>query len=186
MDRLFEVSHATRQDRENPPGEVRSLVQQPAEVGAIDDEQPEIGRRHHCRGSGFPIDQAHLAKEVTRSELATSSDRSSHHHRAVDDDEERIAGLSNLRDDLPGRRLDDPRELGDSTKLVFVEPAEERNSLQVSYPRIAGGPGRASVCRLCFVRIMEGQAVGDSRLLRHAGPSIRFSSSVKIMTVRRE
>src|SRR6185436_4988304 len=122
---------------ENSPGQVRGLLHQPPEVQAIDNEQPEVGHRHDCRGSGLPIDQAHLAKEVTRPQLATSSDRSSHRHHAVDDDKERIARLSNLRDDSPHRSLDDPRELGDSTKLVLVEPAEERNSLEMSYPRIA-------------------------------------------------
>jgi len=54
-------------------------------MGAIYDEQPKIGRRHDRRGSGLPIDQAHLAKKVTRLLLAPSPDRSSHRRHAVDD-----------------------------------------------------------------------------------------------------
>jgi hypothetical protein len=63
---LLEALHATWQDRENPPDQVRGLIQQSLEMGAIYDEQPEIGRRHDRRGSGLPIDKAHLAKKVTR------------------------------------------------------------------------------------------------------------------------
>jgi hypothetical protein len=46
---LLEASHATRQDRENPPNQLRGLIQQAPEMGAIYDEQPEIGRRHDRR-----------------------------------------------------------------------------------------------------------------------------------------
>ena len=63
---LLETSHATGQNREHAPDQVRGLVQQSPEVGAIYDEQPEIGRRYDRRGLSLPIEQAHLAKEVTR------------------------------------------------------------------------------------------------------------------------
>src|SRR6202023_2785877 len=85
----------------------------------------------------------------------------------VDNDEERTARLSNLRDNGPHRSLDDPREVGDSPELVFVEPAEERNSLQMSSLRIVRGLGRASACLLCLIRIMEGQAISRSWVELH-------------------
>src|SRR5688572_28977716 len=129
-------------------------------MGAIHDEQPEIGRGHDRRGSGLPIEQAHLAEEVPRLQLATGSNRRSHRRHAVDDDEERLARVSYLRDDSSHRSLDDPRELGDSTKLVLVEPAEERNSLQMPSLRIAGGLDGAGLHRLCLV--LEGQAISGS------------------------
>ena len=75
---------------------------------------------------------------------------------------------SDVADNSPHRSLDDPREFGDSTKLVLVEPAEERNSLQMSSLRIAGGLGLASVCLLCLVRIMEGQAIRGSWVELHS------------------
>jgi hypothetical protein len=40
---------------------------------------------------------------------------------------------------VPRGGLVDPRQLGDPMKLVLVEPAEERDSLQVSDPRIGEG-----------------------------------------------
>ena len=48
---------------------------------------------------------------------------------------------------------------GDPAKLVLVEPAEERNSLQMSESRIVGGHGRVSGGLLCLVGIMERQAI---------------------------
>jgi hypothetical protein len=46
--------------------------------------------------------------------------------------------------------------LGDPAKLVLVEPAEERNALQMADSRIVGGRRRASAGLFCLVRIMEG------------------------------
>src|SRR5262245_13629469 len=133
-------------------------------MGAIDAEQPEIGRRHDRGGSGLAIQQAHLTEEVTRLELAAGSDWRSHRGHAVDDDEEGIARVSNPGDHASFRDLDDPRELLDSTELVLVEPAEQRNSLEMSSVRIAGGHGLARVCLHGLVRIMEGQAIGGVQL----------------------
>jgi hypothetical protein len=62
--RLFEASHATRQDREDPPDQLRGLIKESPKMGAIHDEQAEIGCRHDRRGSGLPIHQAHLAKTI--------------------------------------------------------------------------------------------------------------------------
>src|ERR1700687_4571345 len=44
--RLFQASHATRQDREDPPDQLRGLIQESPKMGAIHDEQAEIGCRH--------------------------------------------------------------------------------------------------------------------------------------------
>jgi hypothetical protein len=159
---LFQASHATRQDREDPPDQLRGLIQQSPKVGAIHDEQPEIGCRHDRRRSGLTIHQTHLAKTIPGLYLATSPDRSPHRRHTVYDDEKRITRVSNLRDNRPRRNFDDPGEFGDSAKLVLVEPAEERNSL-----RIAGRLGRANVCGLCLVRIMEGQAISGSWIELH-------------------
>jgi hypothetical protein len=54
------------------------LIQEPPKMGAIHHEHQEIGRRHDRRGSGFPIDQAHLAKAITRLKLTASPDRRAH------------------------------------------------------------------------------------------------------------
>jgi hypothetical protein len=62
----------------------------------------------------------------------------------------------NLGDSTPRRNVDDPRELGDPTKLVLVEPAEKRHSLQMSDPRIAAGLRRSGACRLCLIGLIEG------------------------------
>jgi hypothetical protein len=51
----------------------------------------------------------------------------------------------NLSDNSSSRSIDDPRVFGDPPKLVLVEPAEERNSLQMPWLRIVGRLGRASV-----------------------------------------
>jgi len=64
MQRLLEMTHATRQDREDSPDEIGSLVQQPPKVGAIHDEQPEVRRRDDRGRSGVPVEEAHLAEEV--------------------------------------------------------------------------------------------------------------------------
>ena len=45
---LFQASHATRQDREDPSDQLRGLIQQSPKMGAIHDEQAEIGRAS-CR-----------------------------------------------------------------------------------------------------------------------------------------
>ena len=42
---LFQASHATRQDREDPPDQLRGLIQQPPKMGAIHDEQERAQRR---------------------------------------------------------------------------------------------------------------------------------------------
>ena len=61
---LFQASHPTRQDREDPPDQLRGLIQQSPKMGAIHDKQAEIGCRHDRRGSRLPIHQAHLAKTI--------------------------------------------------------------------------------------------------------------------------
>jgi hypothetical protein len=62
--RLFQASHATRQDREDPPDQLGGLIQQSPKMGTIHDEQTEIGCRHDRRRSGLPIHQAHLTKTI--------------------------------------------------------------------------------------------------------------------------
>lgn len=47
--RLFQAAYAARQDRENPPDQLRGLIQQSPEMVTIHDEQSEIGRRHDRR-----------------------------------------------------------------------------------------------------------------------------------------
>jgi hypothetical protein len=100
-------------------------------MGAIHDECPQIGHRHDRRGSGLTIDQAHLAETVTRLQLAPGSHRHSRRRHAVNDDEERVTRVSNLGDNCPRGCFNNPREFGDSAKLVLIEPAEERNPLQM-------------------------------------------------------
>src|SRR5262249_46689465 len=132
LDRLLQAAHATRQHREDPLDQLRGLVQEPPEVRAIDDEEPEIRQRHDRRRSGLAIYQAHLAETVARPELAPGPNRSPHRRHAVDDDEERIPRIADPRDHRPGGNIEDLRELGDPAKLGLVEPAEERYALQMA------------------------------------------------------
>src|SRR5262245_32164403 len=64
--RLLETSHTTREDHEDPPDQLRCFLEQPPELNAVNDEQPDVGRRDNCRGTRLPVEQAHLAEEIAR------------------------------------------------------------------------------------------------------------------------
>ena len=153
---------------------------------AIHDEQPQIGRRHDRRGSGLPIDQAHLAEDSHPGCIwlpAPTGVRTAAVPSMMMKNES--PGVADLRDNRPRGRLDDPRELGDPAKLVLVEPAEERHALQMPQLRIAGRLGRAGECRrLDLDRIVKGwDSIDGSWVQLHDG---LLSSGVPAGSARHE
>src|SRR5262245_1981169 len=152
---LLEPPHAPRQDREHPPEQVRGRLQQSPEMGPIDDEQAQIGRRHDGRRPRLAVEEAHLAEEVARPEFAAESDRRAHRDGAVDEDEEGIPRLADLRHGRARGDLGDPRELRDAPQVVLGEAAEQRNALEMPYPRVMRWLRRAGLNLLARVQITE-------------------------------
>src|SRR4029453_11108600 len=67
---LLQPADAARQDHEDTPDEGGGPVEQLPEMRPIDDEQAQVGTRQDRGGARLAVEQAHLAEEVARLELA--------------------------------------------------------------------------------------------------------------------
>src|SRR3989449_1396985 len=136
--RLLDLSDAPRERHEDLFGESRDLLEEAPEVGAVDDEKPQVSLRLHGRRAGLAVEQAHLAEERAGLHAVPLLGRERHERRAVDDDEELVARLARTGEDGALRHLHDCGDVGHGAELAEAAVLEERNALEVSDFLVAG------------------------------------------------
>src|SRR5881409_856439 len=104
--RLLDLSDAPRERHEDLFGEPRDLLEEAPEVGAVDDEKPQVSLRLHGRRAGLAVEQAHLAEEL-------------------------VGRLARTGEDGALRHLHDCGDVGHGAELAQAAVFEERNALEV-------------------------------------------------------